>query len=131
MVSRILIVDDQKGVCRLLEELFVMEDYAVTVAGDGREALDKFQDAQPDVVLMDMKMPHMNGLEAAQEMLKINPSMPIIMMTAYGEIEMVHKALTIGVRRHVTKPFDILDLRDMVRDIIDEKASCAQTVAGS
>ncbi|MGE5370480.1 MAG: response regulator [Solirubrobacterales bacterium] len=118
MKTKVLIVDDQKGVCRLLQELFTMEGYEVAVAGDGREALEKFEPFEPDIVLMDMKMPHMNGLEAAQEMLKINPKVPIIMMTAYGEIEMVHKALKIGVRRHITKPFDILDLRDLVRDIL-------------
>ncbi|MGE5405317.1 MAG: response regulator [Acidobacteriota bacterium] len=121
MGTKVLIVDDQKGVRRLLEELFEKEGYEVTVAADGRESLDKVRESIPDIILMDMKMPNMNGLEASQEIFKIKSDIPIIMMTAYGEMEIVQKALEIGVKKYITKPFDIIDLRNMVRDVLNNQ----------
>ncbi|MGE5379994.1 MAG: response regulator [Methylocystaceae bacterium] len=118
--GRILVADDQKGVRRLLEELFRKEGYEVCMACDGLEAVQKAVDFAPEVILMDMKMPNMNGLEACAEIFKRNPEVPVIMMTAYGEMEVVKKALEIGVRKYITKPFDIIDLRNMVREVLDQ-----------
>jgi two-component system response regulator (stage 0 sporulation protein F) len=119
----ILIVDDQKGVRRLLEELFKMEGWNVYTASDGIEAVSQVQAINPDIVLMDMKMPNMNGLESSSQILALCPDMRIIMMTAYGEMDVVKKALEVGVRRCITKPFDILNLRDLVNELVMEKVS--------
>lgn len=123
MPKTILIVDDQKGVRRLLEELFKMEGWNVYTASDGIEAVSQVQAINPDIVLMDMKMPNMNGLESSQQILALYPDMRIIMMTAYGEMDVVKKALEVGVRRCITKPFDILNLRDLVNELVMEKVS--------
>jgi two-component system response regulator (stage 0 sporulation protein F) len=119
----ILIVDDQKGVRRLLEELFKMEGWNVYTASDGIEAVSQVKASSPDIVLMDMKMPNMNGLESSQQILALYPDMRIIMMTAYGEMDVVKKALEVGVRRCITKPFNILNLRDLVNELVMEKVS--------
>jgi len=123
MRGTILIVDDQKGVRRLLEELFKKEGWEVRIAGDGLDAIDKVEEMVPDLILMDVKMPNMNGLEATQEIMLRNPGIPIIMMTAYGEIEVVKQALQAGVKRCISKPFDIVMLRDMVDKLMIEVAS--------
>ncbi len=123
MAGKILIVDDQKGVRRLLEELFKKEGWQVRVAGDGYEAIEKVGEQIPDLILMDVKMPNMNGLEATHAIMTANPDIPIIMMTAYGEIEIVKQALEAGVRRCISKPFDIITLRDMVHELMLEIAS--------
>jgi two-component system response regulator (stage 0 sporulation protein F) len=123
MRGTILIVDDQKGVRRLLEELFKKEGWEVRIAGDGLDAIDKVEEMVPDLILMDVKMPNMNGLEATQEIMLRNPGIPIIMMTAYGEIEAVKQALQAGVKRCISKPFDIVMLRDMVDKLMIEVAS--------
>ena len=120
MSGKILIVDDQKGVRRLLEELFKKEGWDVNVAADGKEAINKVAEKLPDIILMDVKMPNMNGLEASQIILETHGRIPIIMMTAYGEIEVVKKALDAGVKKCITKPFDIMVLRDMVNNLITE-----------
>jgi len=119
----ILIVDDQKGVRRLLEELFKKEGWTVRVTTDGREALEQVEKKRPDVILMDVKMPNMNGLEASQLILEKYGDIPIIMMTAYGEIDVVKKALDAGVKKCITKPFDIIVLRDMVNELIAAQLS--------
>lgn len=120
MNYRILIVDDQKGVRRLLEELFKKEGFIIDCATDGQEAIQKTGSFNPHIILMDMKMPKMNGLEAAQEILNKYPDSAIIMMTAYGEIQVVKEAIEAGVKKCLTKPFDILLLRKMVLELLDE-----------
>ncbi|NLV22638.1 MAG: response regulator [Syntrophomonadaceae bacterium] len=123
MKGKILIVDDQKGVRRLLEELFKKEGWDVKVASDGQEAINMVEERLPDIILMDVKMPNMNGLEASQIILQTHNHVPIIMMTAYGEIEVVKKALEAGVKKCITKPFDIIVLRDMVNNLISEQTA--------
>jgi len=118
-----MIVDDQKGVRRLLEELFKREGWEVHAASDGVEAISKLDQYLPDILLIDMKMPNMNGLEASQIILQKHKNLPIIMMTAYGEMEVVKQALDAGVKRCITKPFDIIVLRDIVMQIVMDKVS--------
>jgi len=123
MQAKILIVDDQKGVRRLLEEIFRQQGWTVRSAADGLEAIELVEEISPDLILMDVKMPNMNGLEATQEIMLRRPDIPIIMMTAYGEIEVVRQALDAGVKRCISKPFDIKILRDMVDKLMTEVAS--------
>jgi len=120
MSYKILIVDDQKGVRRLLEELFKKQEWEVCIACDGKEAVDKAEEFRPDIILMDMKMPNMNGLEASQKILGKNKNASIIMMTAYGEMDLVNQALDAGVKKCVTKPFDIMELIQIVDKIVKE-----------
>lgn len=122
-MKKILIVDDQKGVRRLLEELFKKDDWEVRVATDGREAVERVDEFLPDIILMDMKMPNMNGLEASRLILEKYGELDIIMMTAYGEMDVVKEALEVGVKRCITKPFDIINLRDTVNQMAKDKAS--------
>ncbi len=122
-MKKILIVDDQKGVRRLLEELFKKDGWEVELAADGKEAVEKADKFLPDIILMDMKMPNMNGLEASQIILKKYNNLDIIMMTAYGEMDVVKEALDAGVKRCITKPFDIIDLRNTVNQMATGKVS--------
>lgn len=125
MQGRILIVDDQKGVRRLLEELFKKEGWDVQIAGDGKEAIHMVEELMPelDLILMDVKMPNMNGLEATRIIMERNFNIPIIMMTAYGENEVVKQAVDAGAKKCISKPFDIMVLRDMVNNLMLEVAS--------
>lgn len=118
MRYEILIVDDQKGVRRLLEELFKKDNWIVHTASDGLEAIAKIDTISPHIILMDMKMPNMNGLEASQKILANHPELTIIMMTAYGEMDVIKKALDAGVKRCITKPFDIMNLRQVVEQMV-------------
>jgi len=124
MQGRILIVDDQKGVRRLLEELFKKEGWDVQIAGDGKEAIHMVEELMPelDLILMDVKMPNMNGLEATRIIMERNFNIPIIMMTAYGENEVVKQAVDAGAKKCISKPFDIMVLRDMVNNLMLEVA---------
>ena len=122
-MKKILIVDDQKGVRRLLEELFKKDGWEVQLAADGKEAVERANEFLPDIILMDMNMPNMNGLEASRIILNNFSDLDIIMMTAYGEMDVVKEALDAGVKRCITKPFDIINLRDTVNQMASGKVS--------
>lgn len=114
MGYQILVVDDQLGVRKLLLEAFKEDGYHVELAASGQEALEKVSQSRPNVILMDMKMPGMNGLDTLAEIEKIESSIEVIVMTAYGELELVAEAQKMGVKEYVTKPFDINTLRGIV-----------------
>lgn len=121
MRGRILIADDQKGIRRLLEELFKGDGWEVILAQDGVEAVEKTRDFMPDVIVMDMKMPNMNGLEASVNILTDYKDMNIIMMTAYGETMLAQEAAKAGIKRCIAKPFDIFELLKLVNDMVNSE----------
>lgn len=106
-----LIVDDQNGIRVLLVEVFSNEDYETFQAANGKIALEIVQRESPDLVLLDMKIPGMDGLEILKHIKTINPHIKVIMMTAYGELDMIKEATDLGALMHFTKPFDIDEMR--------------------
>lgn len=106
-----LIVDDQNGIRVLLVEVFSNEDYETFQAANGKIALEIVQRESPDLVLLDMKIPGMDGLEILKHIKAINPHIKVIMMTAYGELDMIKEATDLGALMHFTKPFDIDEMR--------------------
>lgn len=116
--SKLLVVDDQTGVRRLLYEAFNDGEFDVFLAGNGLEAVEMVREFDPDLILLDMKMPGMNGLEALYQIKKFNQKAAVVMMTAYGELEIVSEAMRLGVNEYITKPFDINELIDLVKKII-------------
>lgn len=118
-MKRLLIVDDQKGIRLLLDEVFRREGFKTILAANGMEALREVELQVPDCVLLDMKMPGIDGLEVLKRIKTGWPEVPVIMMTAYGEIELTEDALKTGAVKYFTKPFDIYEVRDAVNAIIE------------
>lgn len=114
----LLVVDDQAGVRRFLAEAFSDEGYRVEVACSGREAVTKAHARRPSLVLLDIKMPGMNGLETLEELKKIAPDIPVILMTAYGELDTMKEARKRGVKHYVNKPFDLSEVRCLVKELL-------------
>ena len=118
--STILVVDDDPVIQKLLEVNFSIEGYAVEVAGDGAEAVEKARAVSPDLIVLDVMMPKMNGLEAAK-VLKGDPataSIPIIMLSAKAQDLDQEAGLEAGVNFYMTKPFDPLELLDKAAELI-------------
>jgi len=120
---KLLIVDDQNGIRVLLHEVFSSEGYETFQASNGRIALDIVKNDQPDLVLLDMKIPGMDGLEILKHIRKIDTEIKVIMMTAYGELDMIKEAMELGALQHFTKPFDIDELRLAVNALFDAPES--------
>ncbi|MBC8015191.1 MAG: response regulator [Sporomusaceae bacterium] len=116
--STVLVVDDQPGIRRLLMEVLTEEGYLVYTAANGYEGVQKAKELKPTMILMDMKMPGMDGIETLRELKHLNQADKVIMMTAYGELGLVNVAKELGAYAYVTKPFDIIDLCTMIGQLI-------------
>ena len=114
MKEKILIVDDQFGIRILLNEVLQKEGYDTYQAANGLQALEVLNDHVPDLVLLDMKIPGMDGIEILKRMKVLQPDIKVIIMTAYGELDMIQEAMDLGAITHFAKPFDIDDIRKAV-----------------
>jgi two-component system response regulator AtoC len=112
---QILIVDDEVNVRRMLTTAFTLAGHRPLCAANGYEALELFHSHQPDVVLMDIRMPLLNGLEALEKMRAIRPGTPVILMTAYAAVETAVEALRFGAFDYVIKPFDLSEVKLVIQ----------------
>jgi len=114
---RILVVDDQvavrRAVCSLLRS---QPDFEVTCeAADGLEAIQKAQELRPDVIVLDISMPELNGLQAARQIRQVAPGSEIVLLSQHRASDIIHEALAIGARGYVCKSHIASDLVDAVR----------------
>jgi two-component system, response regulator, stage 0 sporulation protein F len=123
MKGKILIVDDQFGIRILLNEVLQKEGYDTFQAANGLQALEILNDHVPDLVLLDMKIPGMDGIEILKRMRVLQPDIKVIIMTAYGELDMIQEAMDLGALTHFAKPFDIDDIRKAVEKHINTSSS--------
>ncbi len=105
----------------MLAELFREEGMNVLTARDGSEALRKIKDERIDVILTDLKLPSMDGIDILKEVKKIDPSIPVIVMTAYGSIETAVNAMKLGASDFITKPFNTDHLLLMIRRVLESR----------
>ena len=106
MTKRVLIVDDALFMRNLLREVFLQAGWQVIAeAENGRQAVDRYVEYQPDLVTMDIVMPEMNGLEALRQIIGLHPEARIIMCSALGQERMVMEAIRAGARDFIIKPF--------------------------
>ncbi len=121
MKGRILIVEDKTSMAEMLETTLKKEGFQCSVAKDGEEAIQKLQRELPDLVLADLKLPTGNGLEVLRAALEEDPSLPVIIMTAYGSIETAVQAMKEGAYDFITKPFDIDHLIVLIHRAIERR----------
>lgn len=117
----ILVVDDQLGVRRLIQEVFREAGYRVATAAHGQEALAVAAVEEPSVVLLDMKMPVMDGLDTLKALKGLYPNIAVLMMTAVDDRERVSEAFRSGAVACIEKPFDVFALRQQVEQLIREE----------
>ena len=117
-------VDDEDLNLRLIEALLKPQGYRVVTARDGLEALEKVEQDPPDLILLDIMMPKMNGFEVARKLREKQETViiPIVMVTALQDVEDRVKALEMGADDFLTKPVDRMELRARVRSLLKVKA---------
>jgi two-component system response regulator HydG len=104
--ARVLVVDDEPSARSGLEKLLLQEGYAVDVAADGAEALAKFLESAADVVVTDLKMPNMDGIELLKKLREQDQNVPVIVCTAFGDVGTAVSAMRAGAEDYITKPID-------------------------
>ena len=120
MSATILVVDDDPVILQLLQVNFEMEGFTVITAADGRQGVDRTRSDRPDIVVSDVMMPKMSGIELVAE-LKADPatrSIPILLLTAKAQQADIGAGMDAGADDYVTKPFEPLDLVDRVNRLL-------------
>jgi len=102
-----LVVDDEPEVRRLLRDFLSDRGYEVLLAADGLEALESLGAHRPDLVLLDIAMPEMDGVEALKQITTIDPAVRVIMVTANTDISLTSRLLALGAVDYIPKPFDL------------------------
>ncbi len=119
-MANILIIDDERAIRKTLNEILGFEGYKTDEAADGEEGLKKFQATTFDVVLCDIKMPKLDGIEFLSKALAINPDIPVIMISGHGNIETAVEAVKKGAFDFISKPPDLNRLLITIRNAIDK-----------
>ncbi len=119
-MANILIIDDERAIRKTLGEILGFEGYKIEEAQDGEEGLEKFQKGNFDVVLCDIKMPKLDGMEFLQKAGEINPDVPVIMISGHGNVEVAVEAVKKGAYDMIVKPPDLNRLLITLRNAMDK-----------
>lgn len=113
-MGKILVVDDEVEACNVLKEFLSSKGYEVFTALDGPTALEKVQKVKPHIVLLDMIMPGMGGIDVLQEIKKLDPDISVVMVTVVADQEKAKKTIELGAFDYITKPVDLKYLENVV-----------------
>lgn len=125
----ILVVDDEDSVRKLLSAVLRREGYQVITAASGEEAIVSFREDQPDLIIMDIRMPNIDGITAFKEMRQLRKQVPVILMTAYAAVETAVEAIKLGAFDYLIKPFDIEEVKLLTNRAIQLQKMSAKIVA--
>ncbi|MCM8769564.1 MAG: response regulator [Candidatus Omnitrophica bacterium] len=118
---RILIIDDELGPRESLRML-LKEDYEVKLASSGDEGLVLHQQQAADLVILDLKMPDKDGIKVLSELRSLDKEVPVIILTGYATLEAAKEAVHLGAVEFVTKPFDVEEMRNLVKNALEKRA---------
>ena len=119
--AKILIVEDEINMRRTLASVLKRKGYMVRGAGDGVESLNLLKQEDFDLILTDIRMPNMDGVELLKNVRKINPEIIVIVMTAYGSIENAVECMKLGATDYVTKPFSMDEIQVKIEKALENK----------
>jgi DNA-binding response OmpR family regulator len=128
--NRILLVDDEETIRFVLRETLISEGYNVDIAADAFQALEHFKLASYDLIITDIKMKGMNGIQLIREIKRSDLDLKIIIITAYGSLETVKEAAKLGVVEMISKPFKIQEIKDAIVRMLKENGISKDTERG-
>jgi DNA-binding NtrC family response regulator len=114
MGKSILVVDDEQSMRIFLTKILLQENYSVVTASSGAEAVNRVSCDEPDIVLLDLRLPDMDGMTVLEKVKKILPAIPVIIITAHGEVQSAVEAMKKGAYHYLTKPFKVDELLVMI-----------------
>jgi len=117
-MAKVLVIDDEPGIRSLLDTLLRRKGYAVVLADGGRKGLELFRRERPDVIVLDLKMPEMDGVTVLQQIRSLNPDQPVIILTGAGTPEREQQVRTLGVTEFVEKEFSLHRLGNALKRIL-------------
>src|SRR5208337_4084174 len=121
MMERVLIVDDEEQMRELLAKVLEKNGYQVMTAGDGGQALTLLEKEPMDLVVTDVRMPGLDGMEALKAIKELNPEIVVIIMTAFGSIDQAVQAVKEGAYDYINKPFKIDEMLLTIKKALEER----------
>ncbi len=121
MAPKVMIVEDDAAIRNLYGYLLRSAGYEVVEAFDGQDALEKYIEQPCNMVITDMNMPRMNGMQLVEELRRRSPDVHIIMITAYGTTDTPREAFSRGTNDYMAKPFEVEELRDRVKGYFESQ----------
>jgi DNA-binding NtrC family response regulator len=121
MSVSILVVDDEKEVRDLLMKFLMEEGYSVTGAASGKAAIQAVKTKRPDLVLLDLKMSGLDGIQTMKRLREIDRDLIVMLLTGYGTLQTAREAMKLGALDYVTKPFNPAFLKAVIQDALAEK----------
>jgi len=118
--SNILLVDDEINLCRGCQRIFEDEGYTMEIALSGKEGLEKAAHEEFDVIITDLKMPDISGLDLIKEVKQTQPDTPVIMITGYASVPTAVEAMKLGAENYIPKPFEPKEIIDAVNRVIEK-----------
>ena len=125
-MAKILIVEDEHQLARFIQLELEHEDYSITVSGDGREGLTLAESGEFDLILLDIMLPGLNGLEVLRRLRKAENNVPVIMLTARDSVMDKVSGLDMGADDYITKPFAIEELLARIRVTLRQRSSSSE-----
>lgn len=123
----ILIVDDERVLRNLFNKALTEEGYNVLVAENGEKAIDVVKKDEPDLVLLDIRMPGMGGMDVLRRLKAIRSGLPVVILTGYGTIDSARVAMMLGAHDYVTKPFNLDYLKAVIKDALKSAVRKTET----
>jgi DNA-binding NtrC family response regulator len=127
--TRVLIVDDEDRFRITMSRLLTVRGLEASTAGSGKEALEALKTSSYDVVILDMKMPDMGGVEVLSEIKKVDPFIEVIVMTGYASVDTAKKITELGGYDYMLKPYDIDELMEKIDSAHERKVARSQLVS--
>ncbi len=121
--GNVLLVDDEQEFTEILSQRLQARDLAVDCASNGREALEQANKKSYDIIILDLVMPGMDGLETLRLLREKNPNVQVILLTGHGDVKKSVEAMKMGAKDFLEKPADIKELMDKIKDAWAEKAA--------
>ena len=129
MTQKILLADDSVTIQKVIELTFMDEDYEVTTAGDGEEALDRLEQMSPDVVIADVHMPNASGFDVAKRSKQLHPGTPVLLLVGTFEPFDEDDYAASGAESYLKKPFDSQELLQRVGELLESSAAGGQAAS--
>ncbi len=122
MKNKILVVDDEAHICDIFYQILTKGGYKVSTAGNGKKALEITKKKKPDLVLLDLKLPDLDGIKVLRQIKEIKKDIMVIVITAYGTVKTAREAMKLGAYDYISKPFNLTKVENLIKKTLEMQA---------
>ena len=118
---KVLIIDDEQDLCKLFERILTDDGYSVITAYNGIDGIKRNEEHHPDIIILDLKMPKIDGIETLRNIRKTDKDVIVIVLTGYGSVETIRNSVDLNVYEYISKPFNTDVIKKVIKEAFDSK----------